>query len=56
MEAGERLLYFIRENNQSEYEAWNNTSVFLVHAAKVKLQIIKNPFFFYYHFIYLSFI
>ena len=35
MEAAERLLFFIREKNQSEYEAWNNTSAMLVQASKV---------------------
>ena len=36
MEAAERLQYLINEKNQSEYDAWNNTSVLLIQASKVK--------------------
>jgi hypothetical protein len=39
MGAAERMLYLIREQNQSEYDAWNSSSVLLVNASKV---IIKN--------------
>ena len=35
MAAAERMLYLIREQNKSEYDAWNSTSVLLVNASKV---------------------
>jgi hypothetical protein len=45
LEAGERLMYFIKEKNQSEYEAWNNSSVLLVNAAKVIAFFVQNYFY-----------
>jgi hypothetical protein len=35
MAAAERMLYLIREQNLSEYDAWNSSSVLLVNASKV---------------------
>ena len=35
MEAAQRLVYLMKEKNQSEYEAWNNSSALLVQASKV---------------------
>ena len=36
MDAAERVLYFVKEKNTSPYEAWNNSSVLLVNASKVR--------------------
>ena len=40
MGAAERMLYLITEQNQSEYDAWNSTSVLLVNASKVIYEFI----------------
>lgn len=39
LEAGERMLYFINEKKLAEFEAWNNSSVLLVNAAKVEFYL-----------------